>query len=76
MSPHPRPCLRILLTSAALAAGVTFLAGCKKPLLSPDDERSQFDRYDAIRNQRAQQSVYDEFGRKRPNLRGRLLSKD
>jgi hypothetical protein len=65
-----------LLACAAIGPGLLLLAGCKKPLLSPDDERSQFDRYDAIRNQRAPQSVYDEFGRKRPNLRPRLLSKD
>ena len=71
-----RPRLQPVLILAALCAGTGALAGCKKPLLSPDDERSQFDRYDSIRNQRAQQSVYDEFGRKRPNLRPRLLSKD
>jgi hypothetical protein len=68
--------LQSVLVLATVAAGLAALGGCKKPLLSPDDERSQFDRYDAIRNQRAPQTVYDEFGRRRPNIRQRLLSKD
>jgi len=63
-----------LTALAALAPLPT--AGCKKPLLSPDEERSQFDRYDAVRNQRAPQYVTDEFGRRHPNLKGRLLPKD
>ena len=50
------------------------LSGCADPLLTPDEPRSQFDRYDAIRDQRAPSYVDDEFGRKRPNLRGRLLT--
>jgi len=52
------------------------LAGCEKPLLSPDEDRSPFDRYDTVRNQHADQYVMDEFGRRRPNLRERLLPKD
>jgi len=50
--------------------------GCQKPLLSPDEPRSQYDRYDAVRDQRAATSYMDEFGYKRPNLRGRLLPKE
>ena len=68
--------LHSVLLVAGVAAALGAVAGCKKPLLSPDDERSQYDRDDSIRNQRAQQFYYDEFGRKRPNLRDRLLSKD
>lgn len=50
---------------------------CKtKPLLSPDRERSQFDRYDRVRDQYAAQYVFDEFGRRRPNLSGRLLQRE
>ena len=64
------------LCAAVLALGVCAVAGCRKPLLSPDEERSQFDRYDAVRNQRAPQYVTDEFGRRHPNLRARLLPKD
>jgi hypothetical protein len=56
----------------ALAA-ISLLAACQKPLLSPDDERSPYDRYDAIRAERAAPYVEDEFGRRKPNLRGRLL---
>lgn len=63
--------LATLMALTALAP-----AGCRKPLLSPDEERSQFDRYDAVRNQRAPQYVTDEFGRRHPDLKGRLLPKD
>ncbi|MEO1130677.1 MAG: hypothetical protein AAFX05_13370 [Planctomycetota bacterium] len=50
--------------------------GCNKPLFSPREERSQFDRYDRSRNQYAPQFVEDEFGRQEPNLKGRLEPKD
>lgn len=60
----------VLMQSAMLGLG-----GCGKPLLSPTEPRSQYDRYDAIRAQRAQSFVFDEFGRRRPNLRGRLIEK-
>ncbi|TVQ77768.1 MAG: hypothetical protein EA380_06940 [Phycisphaeraceae bacterium] len=48
------------------------LLGCQKTLFSPREGRSQFDRYDMSRDQHAQQFVEDEFGRRTPNLRGRL----
>ena len=60
----------------ALGFLVLALTGCEKPLLSPTEERSPFDRYDTVRNQYAEQYVTDEFGRRRPNLRERLLPKD
>ncbi len=50
--------------------------GCSKPLLSPAEVRSQYDRYDRVRAEYAQQYVEDEFGRKKPNIRGRLSPKD
>lgn len=50
--------------------------GCSDPLLSPEEPRSQYDRYDALRAQRADGYEYDAFGRQRPNLRGRLLGKE
>lgn len=56
--------------------GLAFATGCYKPLLSPSDERSPYDRYDTVRNQAAPQYVTDEYGRRRPNLRERLLPKD
>lgn len=58
------------------ATSLALLAGCSDPLLSPKDERSPFDRYDAVRNQHAPQYVEDKFGRRQPNLRGRLGEKD
>lgn len=51
-------------------------SGCTKPLLSPDEPRSQYDRYDAVRNQYASQYTEDEYGRRRPNLRARLSPKE
>jgi hypothetical protein len=66
-----RPVLLIIAAGAALA-----LAACQKPLLAEDEERSPFDRYDAVRNQHADQQVMDPFGRKRPNLRERLGPKE
>lgn len=50
--------------------------GCSKPLLSPEEPRSPFDRYDAVRAQHATQYVEDKFGRRQPNLRARLSPKD
>lgn len=50
--------------------------GCQKTALRADDIRSQYDRYDQARNQRAQPFLQDEFGRRTPNLRQRLLVGD
>lgn len=63
---------------AVAAAGLILLAvgGCQKPLFSPEEDRSPFDRFDAMRNQQAPQVVEDEYGRKQPNLRARLLPKN
>ena len=58
-----QPCLLI---------AVVLLAGCAKPLLSPSEERSPYDRYDAVRNKHAPQYIEDDYGRRQPNLRGRL----
>lgn len=63
--------VRSILFGALLAC-----IGCQEPLLSPDEPRSQYDRYDAVRDQRAATVYTDEFGYKRPNLRGRLLPKE
>ena len=63
------------LAIALVFSGVS-LAGCQKALLSPNDERSPYDRYDAIRNQGADQYVFDEYGRRRPNLKERLLPRE
>lgn len=69
---------RTTIRSAALTIALlaSVLAGCERPLLTPGEERSQFDRYDAIRNQYAAQHTENEFGERVPNLRGRLSPKD
>lgn len=76
--PQSRPPTPFLarLTLLAAAAVLTFLPACGKPLLSPTDERSQFDRYDRVRNKYASQYREDEYGRQTPNLRARLTPKD
>ncbi len=65
-----RATLALLLGALAFGAG-----GCREPLLTEQDQRSQFDRYDRVRNNYEQQFVIDEFGRREPNLRGRLSPK-
>lgn len=59
--------------AAMLACLLLMLPACNAPLLSPDEPRSPFDRYDAVRNQRAEQRVLDDYGRQRPALRERLM---
>jgi hypothetical protein len=66
--------LFIRITAAALAGAA--ISGCNDRLLTPDEPRSQYDRYDAVRDQRAATDYTDEFGYKQPNLRGRLLPKE
>ena len=76
----PNPTTRARVIAAALAALVSgsalTMTGCNKTPLRKDDQRSQFDRYDATRNERAPAYVQDAFGRRQPNLRGRLLGND
>lgn len=66
-----RVALAAVLVAIAASCGV--LSGCAKPLLSPREPRSQYSRYDLVRNQYSPQYLEDEFGRRIPNLRGRLL---
>ena len=63
---------RLLWAGLASLAGLCCLGGCREPLLSDQEARSQYDRYDALRDQRAPSTVEDEFGQPKPNLRGRL----
>jgi len=53
-------------------AGLGYLAGCEKAVFLPDEPRSQYDRFDAVRDRRAPTYVMDEFGKRRPNIRARL----
>ncbi len=61
--------------AVGVAVGVICAAGCSQPLLAPTDERSPFDRYDNVRGRYAPQYIENEYGRREPNLRGRLGSK-
>lgn len=56
--------------------GLGLLAGCQKPLFPVDAPRSQYDRIDTIRDRRAPSHYFDEFGTRRPNIRGRLLTSE
>lgn len=67
------PTVTIKLLIAALPGA---LACCAPPLLSPDEPRSPFDRYDAVRNQRAEQRILDDYGVYRPDIRARLGPRD
>lgn len=64
------------MLAVASALCVLTLGGCQRTALRPDDNRSQFDRYDQSRSQRAQPFLEDEFGRRTPNLKARLLVND
>lgn len=67
---------RVVVAAAVLAAGAVSLGGCTKPLFSERYQRTQYDTYDRSRNQFARQYVEDEYGRREPNLWGRLSPKD
>lgn len=67
---------RVGVAALAALAACACLAGCRQAPLSPEDERSQFDRYDLVRDRAPVPYLRDEFGRQRPNLRGRLLGRD
>ena len=56
-----------------IALGVA--TGCQKTALRPDDVRSPYDRYERSRAERAEPYLEDEYGRRTPNLRGRLLER-
>lgn len=60
------------LALAGLALGAALAASCNQTPFTTRDPRTQYDRYDAVRNQLPPAYTYDEFGRQRPNLRGRL----
>lgn len=65
--------------TALIALGLIACLGitaCKRTALRNDDERTQFSRYDRTRNADSAPFIEDEFGRRTPNLRARLLVKD
>jgi len=67
--------IRFALGMVGVFGVVVLLSGCQKTLMRPDDDRSQYDRYDQSRSQRAQPFLEDEFGRRTPNLSARLLDR-
>lgn len=73
--PAARHTTRALLAAAGALAAIA-VAGCARPLLSPEETRSPFDSYDSVRGQYAPQKIFDDVGREKPNLQQRLSSKD
>ncbi len=71
-----KPTTTRAITMTLLAAGAMalVLAGCHKQLFPKDEPRSQYDRFDSVRDSRAPDRVEDAFGNQRANLRGRLLT--
>lgn len=76
----PKPSTtRTLTRQGVLGAGillVLILPACQKTLLHKDDPRSPFDRYNQTRSQHAPPFLEDEFGRRTPNLRDRLVKSE
>lgn len=68
--------LRALALAPLALGALVALSGCSDALLSPNEPRSQYSRYDLVRGRFAPQYVEDEFGRRKPNLRGRLVQPD
>ncbi|MBO6512932.1 MAG: hypothetical protein JJ974_03060 [Phycisphaerales bacterium] len=68
----------VLKNTAVLVAiaSVIMLTGCQKTLLKKDDPRSPFDRYNQTRAQHAPPYLEDEYGRRTPNLRDRLVKSE
>jgi len=60
-----------VLGAAWLVLGLA--SSCARSPLRPDDDRTPFDRYHRARNTQPEPFIEDEFGRRRPNLRERLL---
>lgn len=50
--------------------------GCRKPLFRDRDDRSPYARYDDIRGQEVEPYRFNEYGRRVPNLRGRLAPRE
>lgn len=60
----------------AFGAACVVSIGCARSPLRPDDERTPFDRYRRARNELPKPFIEDEYGRRTPNLRERLLQAD
>ncbi len=73
-SKHIKSLRKPVLVTALLALSTQ--AACQKTLLHRDDPRSPFDRYNQTRSQHAPPFLEDEFGRRTPNLRDRLVKSE
>jgi hypothetical protein len=62
-----------VVVTLVVCSGAAVITGCRPPVFGPNEDRSQFDRFDQARDTRAQTLIEDEFGRKVPNLRKRLV---
>lgn len=71
-NPVPRTRLRVVLIVSCVVVGSS-LCGCARSVFRPDDDRTPFDRYNRSRSQQPVPFLEDEYGRRTPNLRGRLL---
>jgi hypothetical protein len=77
--PKQKPINKTQLRAATIIVGALALLplqACQKTLLKKDDPRSPFDRYNQTRAQHAPPFLEDEFGRRTPNLRDRLVKSD
>ncbi len=63
------------LGAAFVLAAFALCVGCRNSPITENDERSPYDRYDMIRDEYAVPYLEDAYGRKRPNLRGRLIDR-
>ncbi len=70
-----RPSPKALTIALLCLASAGSLAGCRKALFTDRDTRSQYDRYDRVRNQYEPPFLFDEFGNEVPNIKGRLSPK-
>jgi len=62
---------RAVVVALGLMLGAA--GGCSHSLFKRGVSRSQYETYDTVRNLHEADSYEDEFGRRRINLRGRLL---
>ncbi len=66
----------VLARAACAAALMSGASGCAHSLFKRGVHRSQYETYDTVRNRHETDAYEDEFGRRRINLRGRLLQEN
>ena len=57
-----------------LAFAAPMLSGCQEQLFPKDQPRSQYDRFDYVRDRRPEDRVENALGERKINLKGRLLN--